>query len=382
MVFLDAASGEPLHPAARAVLLSAHDAGWADPRRLYGEARRARLLLDTARESVAAVLGVRADELSFCSSGTQAAHLAVLGSVTGAPGGPPAPRDLVLGAVEHSAVLQAGALHARHTGARVTLVPVTRQGRVEPHAVGAALTPGTALVALQSANAEVGTLQPVVEVAELAAAHGAPLFVDASASVARVPVPPGWSLLGAHAPSWGGPPGVGILVVRRGTRWRSPLPEDEHEDGRVPGMVALPGVLAAASALEAVAGEAAAESARLSALVEVVRARVAAEVPDVEVVGDPVDRLPHVVTFSCLYLDGEALVTALDRHGFAVSSGSACTASSLQPSHVLKAMGVLTHGNVRVSLPRGTAEADVSRLLDVLPGVVAALRAEAGALGL
>jgi cysteine desulfurase len=120
----------------------------------------------------------------------------------------------------------------------------------------------------------------------------------------------------------------------------------------------------------------------LHPLVDRIRRTVTATVPDVEVVGDPDDRLPHLVTFSCLYVDGEALLHALDRAGFAVSSGSSCTASTLRPSHVLEAMGVLTHGNVRVSLPPDVEESEVDRFLGVLPGIVANLRAEAGVIGL
>jgi cysteine desulfurase len=131
-----------------------------------------------------------------------------------------------------------------------------------------------------------------------------------------------------------------------------------------------------------VAADAAVQRDRLHALVGRIRDRVAATVPDVEVLGDPDDRLPHLVTFSCLYVDGEALLHALDRAGFAVSSGSSCTASTLRPSHVLEAMGVLSHGNVRVSLPPDVDEADVDRFLAVLPEVVARLRAEAGVVGL
>jgi cysteine desulfurase len=137
-------------------------------------------------------------------------------------------------------------------------------------------------------------------------------------------------------------------------------------------------VVAAAASLRAVLGEAKAEAARQWALVDRIRERVAATVPDVEVVGDPDHRLPHLVTFSCLYVDGEALLHALDRHGFAVSSGSSCTASTLRPSHVLEAMGVLSHGNVRVSLHRGTTSEDVDRFLAVLPGLVEEIRKEAG----
>jgi cysteine desulfurase len=229
--------------------------------------------------------------------------------------------------------------------------------------------PGAALAALISASHEVGTVQPVAEAAAAAGAAGVPLLVDAAQSLGRVSVPDGWSVLAGSAHKWGGPPGVGILVVRKGTRW----PADQHEQA-----AGLPGIVAAAAALRAVADEAAAEAARLSPLVDRIRSTVAATVPDVEVVGDPVDRLPHLVTFSCLYVDGEALLHALDRRGFAVSSGSSCTSSTLRPSHVLEAMGVLSHGNVRLSLHRETTEEQVDRFLAELPEVVAGLRAEAG----
>ncbi|MBW3707833.1 cysteine desulfurase, partial [Streptomyces griseus] len=141
----------------------------------------------------------------------------------------------------------------------------------------------------------------------------------------------------------------------------------------------LPAIVAAAASLRAVRNEAAAESGRLRALVDRIRSVVAERVPDVEVVGDPVRRLPHLVTFSCLYVDGETLLHELDRREFSVSSGSSCTSSTLVPSHVLRAMGVLSEGNVRVSLPPGTAGADVDRFLEVLPGVVADVRERLGA---
>jgi cysteine desulfurase len=187
-------------------------------------------------------------------------------------------------------------------------------------------------------------------------------------------VPPGWSLLAASAHKWGGPPGVGLLVIRKSTRWRSPLPDDEREGRRVPGFENVPGAVAAAAALESYTREMAADGPRLAALVDQIRHRVPRLIPDVEVVGDPVHRLPHIVTFSCLYVEGEALLTELDRLGFAVSSGSSCTADTLRPSHVLEAMKVITHGNVRVSLPRGTDSADIERFLAVLPDAVTRLR--------
>lgn len=375
MAYFDAASSEPLHPRAREALLAALDAGWADPARLYGEARRARMLLDRARADVADVLGVRPDELVFTSSGTQAIHLGVLGALAARRR---AGRHLVTGAVEHSAVLHAAQAHEAD-GGTVTTVGVSRTGRVDAAAFAAAVAePGTALACLQTANHEVGTLQPVEEAARACAAAGVPLLVDAAQTLGRLPVPPGWSLLTGSAHKWGGPAGVGVLVIRKGTRWRSPLPEDERERGRVPGFENVPAVVAAAAALRARAEEAEEENRRASALVDRIRELVPRLIPDVEVVGDPVDRAPHIVTFSCLYVAGEALLTELDKAGFAISSGSSCTASTLRPSHVLEAMGVITHGNVRVSLPRGVSAADVDRFLQVLPPLVRRIREEAG----
>lgn len=378
-VYLDAASAAPLHPVARQALLAALDDGWADPQRLYAPARRARQLLDAAREAAAATLGVRPDELSFTPSGTAAAHSAVLGGLAGRRR---VGSGLVHSAIEHSAVLHAAERHVAD-GGTATSVPVDRVGRIDLDAWSTAVgAPGTALAALIAASHEVGTVQPVAAAGAVCAAAGVPLYVDAAQVVGHAPVPAGWSVLTASAHKWGGPPGVGLLVVRKGTRWESPWPMDEREAGRTPGVVNLPAVVAAAASLRAAAADAAARSVRLARLVDRIRARVATEVPDVEVVGDPEDRLPHLVTFSCLYVDGEALLHALDRRGFAVSSGSSCTSSTLRPSHVLAAMGVLSHGNVRVSLHRDTTEAEVERFLTELPEIVGALRAEAGVVGL
>ena len=354
--YLDAAAGLPLSPAAREALLAALDDGWADPSRLYAAARRARLLLDGAREAVAGVLGARPDEVSFTASGTSAAHLAVLGRLASQPG------HVLHSTVEHSCVLQAVA----HSGARSSAVAVDRLARVDVD--GFAPAPDTTLACLISASHEVGTVQPVQAVAERL--ETVPLLVDAAQTVGRAPVPSGWSLLTASAHKWGGPPGVGVLAVRTGTRWRSPLPADEREGGRVAGTVGLPQVLSAAVGLQAAVADAVAEDARLRPLVDRLRAG-AAHVLDLEAVGDPVDRLPHLVCLSSPYLDGEALTRALDREGFAVSSGSSCSSSTIEPSHVLAAMGLLTHGNVRVSLSGDTTEADVDAFLAALPRAVA-----------
>lgn len=373
--YLDTASSEPLHPAAREVLLAALDQGYADPRRLHRSARSARMLLDNAREATAESLGVRPDEITFTPSGTHAVHSGLLGLLEGRRR---VSRRLLHSAVEHSAVLHAATWDGDRGGSAET-VPVTPTARVDLDALEELLAAApTAAVALQSANHEVATLQPVAAAADLAAAHEVPLFVDACASAGRLPLPRGWSVAAASAHKWGGPAGVGLLLVRKGARWRAPFPADDRTDPRATGYENVPAVLAAAAALQAVTAEREEVGARQRALVDHVRARVAAEVPDVDVVGDPVDRLPHLVTFSFLYVDGEALVTELDRRGHAVASGSACTASTLAPSHVLEAMGALTHGNVRVSLGRETTAAQVEALLDDLPDVVADVRSRAG----
>ncbi len=364
--YLDSASSEPLHPAARDTFQAALAQGYADPRRLHGAARSARLLLDNARAVVAECLDVRADEVSFTSSGTDAVHRGLLGLAKA--------RSRHGSAVVHAAVEHSAVLHAAAWGGEPRPVGVSRLGRADAgDLVEACGRPGVAVAALQTANHEVGTLQPVGELL----LPGVPLFVDACASMGRLPLPEGWSAVAGSAHKWGGPAGVGLLLVRKGTRWENPFPGDDRIDERTTGFENVPAALAAAAALRAVVNERDEVNARQFALVDRIRAAVA-EIPDVEVVGDPVNRLPHLVTFSCLYVDGEALVTELDRRGFGVASGSACTASTLEPSHVLAAMGVLTHGNVRVSLTRDTTVDQVDAFLAVLPGIVADLRAEVG----
>ncbi|MFD9435002.1 cysteine desulfurase/sulfurtransferase TusA family protein [Streptomyces sp. NPDC060002] len=375
MGYFDAASAAPLHPVARQALLASLDDGWADPARLYREGRRARILLDAAREAMAEAVGCRPDETVFTSSGTRAVHTGIAGVSAGRRR---VGRHLIVSAVEHSSVLHSAETFEAE-GGTVTRVPVLRTGAVAVESYADALRPDTALACLQSANHEVGTEQPVAAVAELCREAGVPLLVDAAQSLGWGPVEGPWSVLTASAHKWGGPSGVGVLAVRKGVRFAVQGPVDERESGRAAGFENLPAIVAAAASLRAVRAEAAAEAVRLRALTARIRARVGAVVPDVEVVGDPLRRLPGIVTFSCLYVDGEALLHELDREGFSVSSGSSCTSSTLTPSHVLKAMGVLSEGNVRVSLPMGVAEEDVERFLAVLPGAVAGVREKLGA---
>ena len=378
VAYFDAASGEPTIPAARAAMLGAVEDGWADPARLHREGRRAGLLLDQARERIATLLGCRPDEVTFATSGTTAVHLGVLGAVLARQSATRGPGRIVVSAVEHSSVLNAAA-QAERAGSTVTIVPVGREGRADPGTFAAAVRAGPAVLAcLQTASHEVGTVQPTAEVAAGCERAGVPLLADAAASAGRMDIPAGWSILTASAHKWGGPAGVGVLAIRRNVRWRSPLPSDGREAGRSPGFPNLPAIIGSAAALAAWEADRQVTDDSLRRLTARIRDRVPALVPDCVVHGDPDGRLPHIVALSCLYIDGESLVIELDKAGFSVSSGSACASETGQPSHVLAAMGAITHGSIRVSLPRGTTAGQVDEFLTVLPPIVARLRATAG----
>jgi cysteine desulfurase len=379
---LDAAPG-PLHPAARETFLAALDAGWADPRRLHREARTARRMLDQAREVLADGLGLRPPEVAFAPDGPGAVRVMLEGLRYAARR---RGARVVASAVEHSAVLLPGRHEALQRGEASAFaeVAVDRLGRVDLDAWAAAVRqPGTVAAALQHGNGEVGTLQPLAAARETCRAAGVPLAVDAQASLGRVPPPTEFDVLAGDAQSWGGPGGIGLVAVRESARWLLPGPADPdaalHGPTRHTPWVPL--ALAAAEAWRQAAATREADATEAFRLVDAVRA-AAAVVDDVEVVGDPVDRLPHVLTFSALYADGEALVRAFDDRGFAVASGSACTASTLEPSHVLAAMGALTHGNVRLTLPLAAVAPQraewVEAFTAALGDAVAQVRAELG----
>lgn len=371
--YLDHASTAPLHPAAREALLTALEQAWADPGRLHAAGRRASDALYNARAAVAEVLGCPDTSVSFPPSGSAAAASAILGT---AQARHRRGRAVVHSAVEHSSVLMAAAaLESRP-------VPVEGTGRVDLDRFAAEVAaPGVVVASLQSANNEVGTCQPLAPAYQACAAAGVSLHVDAAGSLGHSAPPAEWDLLTASAHKWGGPAGVGVLAVRPGVRWRPPGHGPAGLVASPAGFPNVPAVVAAAAALVAVERERAEETARLARLTARIRAGVLASVPDVEMLGptEPDQRLAHLVAFSCLYVDGEALLGELDRAGFAVGSGSACVAAAVAPSHVLEAMGVLTHGNVRVSLGRDTTAAEVDRFLRVLPEAVSRVRAAAGA---
>ncbi|MCW2812243.1 MAG: aminotransferase class [Friedmanniella sp.] len=368
-VFLDSSSAEPLLPDARRAWLAASDAGWGDPLRLHRPGRLAAQALDRARDVVAQAVGARPDEVVFTASASHSAYAAVAGLARGRR----RVGDVVVTtAVDHSAVLGAAAEVGRHA-----VVEVDRVGRLDLAAWRAAVSaPGVALACLQVGNHEVGTLQPYADALAAAQQAGVPVVLDATSALGRIDCAHlgGWSVLTGGAAAFGGPSSVGLLVLRKGARWRAPYPVDDYQDGRWPGAPDVPAVVAAAAALDSWLRMGRAVGERQRALVDQLRTALLERVPDLEVPGDPVARLPHLLTFSVLYLDGETLTLALDRAGFAVASGSACSARSEHPSHVLAAMGSLTHGNVRVGLTRTTTASQVAAFAEAVVRIAADLR--------
>jgi cysteine desulfurase len=373
-VFLDSSSGEPMLPTARQAWLEAQQAGWGDPARLHRPGRLAAQALDQSRDAVAAAVGARPDEVLFTASAAHANHAAVAGLALGRRR---LGSQIVTTAIDHSSVLSAAAAAGLHTA-----VKVDHEGHVDLEQWAAAVeSQGTAAACIQVANHEVGTLQPYAEAAEICQQAEVPLILDATAALGRIDLRnhSGWSVLTGWAGAFGGPASVGILVIKKNVRWRAPYITDDYQGGRWPGVPDVPAIYSAAVALNCWLKSGESVGTRQYDLIDQLRTGIVARVPDVDVAGDPVRRVPHLLTFSVLYVDGETLTLELDKVGFAVASGSACSASSEHPSHVLAAMGALTHGNVRIGLTWTTTAAEVDRFLSVLPPVVTQIRATVGA---
>jgi cysteine desulfurase len=359
---------------ARQAWLDAQQAGWGDPVRLHRPGRLAAQALDQARDVIAAAVGARPDEVIFTASGVHASQAAVLGLALGRRR---TGSRIVTTAIDHSSVLTAAAAAGVHES-----VQVDHEGHVDLEQWAAAVgIAGTAAACIQVANHEVGTLQPYAEAAEICQRTEVPLVLDATAALGRTDLgaAAGWSVLTGSAGAFGGPASVGILVIRKNARWRAPYPTDDYQAGRWPGVPDVPAIYAAAVALDCWLRDGSTVRERQHAMVDQLRAGIAQQVPDVDVAGDPVRRVPHLLTFSALYVDGETLTLELDKAGFAVASGSACSASSEHPSHVLAAMGALTHGNVRIGLTWTTTPAEIDQFLAVVPPIVSEIRATVGA---
>ena len=371
--YLDHASSSPLRPVALEAMLPYLREHHADPGRLHAEGHVTRVAVETAREQVAARFGARPREVVFTASGTEAVNTAVWGALgrAGASGGGGG-GHVVTTAVEHSAVLDA----VRRGASETTVVGVDRVGRFDPDEVAAAMRADTALVSVQLANHEVGTLQPAAAVAARARAAGVVVHVDACAAAGHVPVD--FAALGADLCSitghkFGGPKGAAALLVRRGLRFPAFVVGGAQERARRGGIENVPAIVGfGAAAFDAAQPE---DEARERALTERLTRETVARVSGVTRLGDPVDALPNLVCFGIDGVEAEPVLLALDQRGVAVHSGSSCSSETLEPSPVLEAMGVDAERSLRVSVGWSSTDADVDAFVDVFPTVVEMLRA-------
>lgn len=345
----DALSGQPLHPTAVRALAASESMSWADPKGGYHEAALARQLLEASRATVAMVVGVAPDRVTFRRAGADAAAAAVDLLVPGTE-----PTQTAASAVERQVIL--AALERAGRGS-ANLAPVDSCGSVDVDELVSLIAQRPACVTLQAANIELGTLQPLGEVIELCIASSIPLLTDATGALGVVPIAAGWSVLVADAAGWAGPREAAILVAPAGR----PAPPDT---------LGLPAIVACAAALDSVRREAPSVVPCLSELTARIRERVAAQVPGAVLLGPSADRLPNIVSVAVADVDASMLQAELDSLGVAVASGSACADHFGRPSHVLQAAGLITVGNVRMSLPWNCDEAAVSRLLNELPVAV------------
>lgn len=384
-VYLDHAATTPMHPAAieamTAVLATVGNAS-----SLHTAGRAARRRMEEAREALAGVLGARPSEVIFTAGGTESDNLAIKGIYWARRAAEPQRRRIVTTPVEHHAVLDAVEWLVEHEGAEVTWLPVTADGSVSPEALRAVLAEheDVALITAMWANNEVGTILPVAELAAIAAEFDIPMHSDAIQAVGHVPVDfaaSGLSALSIAAHKFGGPTGVGALLLRRDTACVPLLHGGGQERDVRSGTPDVAGVVAMAAAAKVAVDDLEAGSARVRALRDRLIDGVRATIEDVDVNGALGDgRLPGNAHFTFRGCEGDSLLMLLDAKGIECSTGSACTAGVAQPSHVLLAMGAdpaTARGSLRLSLGHTSTDADVDAALDALPAAVQRARAAA-----
>jgi cysteine desulfurase len=378
--YLDYAATTPVLDEVVEAMLPYWRGGFGNPSSVYAAGREAKKGLEEAREKTAAAVGADPGEIIFTAGGTEADNLALKGVAFRARSMRGNGTHIITTAIEHHAVLHSAEWLERH-GFRVTFLPVDGEGVVDLEALAAALGPETVLVSVMLANNEVGTIEPVAEAAALTHERSRALFhTDAVQALGKLPVDVG--ALGADLASFaahkiGGPKGTGALYVRRKTPIEAILHGGGQERDLRSGTPNVAGIVGFGRAAEIASGEVTAESGRLSAFRDRLQAGILEAIPGVKVNGGATERVPGTLNVCIEGVEGESLLLMLDARGLAASSGSACTSGSLEPSHVLMAMGVapeLAHGSLRLSLGRGSTAEDVDEVLAVLPGVVERLR--------
>jgi cysteine desulfurase len=376
-IYLDHNATTPPAPAVVERMALALRDNFGNPSSVHHFGQRAKAALDDARSAIAGLLSADPSEIVFTSGGTESDNFAIRGIAEALE--PSGRRHLIASAIEHEAVLNTLKALARR-GWRTTLLPVDESGIVAPAALEAALADDTALVSVMHANNEIGTIQPVAELARLAKARRALFHTDAVQSAGKIPIDVkglGVDLLSISGHKFYGPKGVGALWVRRGVRLQAPITGGKQERSRRAGTENVAGIVGLGVAAELARTKMADEGARLAALRDRLEEGILRGVSGTAINGVRSGRVPNTTNVSFERVEAESLLIALDLAGIAVSTGSACSSGTLEPSHVLKAMGFPAHrtqNSIRFSLGSANTDADIDRVIGVLPGIVEKLR--------
>ncbi|WP_322795911.1 cysteine desulfurase family protein [Tepidiforma sp.] len=386
-IYLDHAATTPTDPRVLEAMLPFFTTHWGNPSSIYLEGQRARAAVDAARKTIADLLGASPKEIVFTSGGTESDNAAIRGAAF-AQRARGRGNHIVTSAIEHHAVLHTVEQLERE-GFRATYLPVDRDGVVSLEALAEAVGPETVVVSVMTANNEVGTIQPIAEVARIARERNPRVVVhtDAVQAAGTLDITParlGVDLLSIAGHKLYGPKGIGLLYIKNRTPWQPLILGGSQEKERRAGTENVPGIIGLAAAMQLAWQERDAYNAHVRRLRNRLLFELPERIPDTVITGpaDPDRRLPN--NFSCCFrnVEGESVLLALDMADIAASSGSACTTGALEPSHVLTAMGIdrdLAHASLRLTLGRATTDADIDRVLEVLPGIVQKLRSLAGA---
>jgi len=376
-VYFDYNATTPLAPEVIDAVARASRETFGNASSVHHFGQQAKAALDDARSELATLIHGDPSEIVFTSGGTEADNMAIRGTAEAIE--PTGRRHVIASAIEHEAVLNTLKALARR-GWRTTLLPVDDSGIVAPDRLREALADDTALVSIMHANNEIGTIQPIAELAQLVHARGALLHTDAVQSVGKIPVDVralGADLLSLSAHKFNGPKGAGALWIKRGTRMLPIVTGGKHERNRRAGTENVPAIVGLGVAARLAGGKLDAEAARVAALRDHLEEGILRGVPGTAVNGARGSRVPNTSNISFDRVEAESLLIALDLEGIAVSTGSACSSGTLEPSHVLRAMGLSTHrtqNSLRFSLGMFSTEAEVDRVVEVLPRLVEKLR--------
>jgi cysteine desulfurase len=374
-VYMDHAATTPVRPEVARAMLPYFSERFGNPSSLYSLAREAKEAVEEARGRVAAAIGASPEEIFFTSGGTEADNWAIKGVALRGKGD-----HIVTSSIEHHAVLHT-CESLEKQGYRVTYLPVDEFGRVDPVAVEEAITDATILVSVMAANNEIGTIQPIRAIAEVAHDHKIPFHTDAVQAIGAFPVDVdemGADLLALSAHKFGGPKGTGALYVRKRTRIGTFMDGGAQERGKRAGTENVPGIVGLGRAIELAVAGMPRNAPRLAAMRDRLIRGILDAIPDTRVNGHPTERLANNVNVAFRYVEGESILLMLDALGIAASTGSACTSASLEPSHVLTSCGLApehAHGSLRLTLGYANTEEDVDYVLEVLPGIIERLRA-------